>query len=141
MTRDEVTKLLEILVTNYGKNVANPKALADSWEMVLGSYSAEAVYKATRLHMETSKFFPNPADIREKMIRASILYDEQTSQARLTSVSGAEPITDEKVIAWVDAFCEWIGFGTEPNEDALDEYYKENPEMRKKMEGILPYEL
>lgn len=142
MTRDEITKLLEFLTTNYNKKITDPKGLADSWEMALGSFSADAVFKAARLHMETSPFFPTPADIRKNIVRATVAYaEEQKSPARLTSIAGAEPIEDEKVVEWLDAFCEWIGFGCEPNDDALYDYYQKNPDMKKKMEGVLPYEL
>ena len=142
MTRDEITKLLEFLTTNYNKKITDPKGLADSWEMALGSFSAEAVFKASRLHMETSPFFPTPADIRKNIVRASVAYaEEPKSPARLTSISGAEPIEDEKLIEWLDAFCDWIGIGCEPNDDALYDYYQKNPDMKKKMDGVLPYEL
>ena len=143
MTRDEITKLLEFLTTNYNKKITDPKGLADFWEMALGSFSADAVFKAARLHMETSPFFPTPADIRKNIVRATVAYaEEQKSPARLTSIAGAEPIEDEKVVEWLDAFCEWIGFGyEEPNDNALYDYYQKNPDMKKKMEGVLPYEL
>lgn len=145
MTREEIAKLLKILSTNYHRKLkgSEAKTLINSWELTLGSFSTEAVYKAARLHMETSPFFPNPADIRKNIVRATVAYaEEKQSPARLTSISGAEPIEEEKVVEWLDAFCEWIGFGyEEPNDDALHEYYQKNPDMKKKMEGVLPYEL
>lgn len=144
MTREEIANLLKILSKNYQKRISpsDAKTLVDSWELTLGAFSAEAVYKAARLHMETSPYFPNPADIRKNIVRASVAYaEEPKSPARLTSVSGAEPIEDEKLNEWLDAFCEWIGFGCEPNDDALFDYYQKNPDMKKKMEGVLPYEL
>lgn len=144
MNREEIANLLKILSKNYQKRISpsDAKTLVDSWELTLGAFSAEAVYKAARLHMETSPFFPNPADIRKNIVRASVAYaEEPKSPARLTSIAGAEPIEDEKVVEWLDAFCEWIGFGCEPNDDALYDYYQKNPDMKKKMEGVLPYEL
>ena len=142
MTRDQITQVLEFLVTNYNKKITDPKGLADSWEMALGSFSAEAVFKASRLHMETSPFFPTPADIRKTIVRASVAYaEEPKSPARLTSIAGAEPIEDEKLNEWLDAFCDWIGIGCEPNDNALYDYYQKNPDMKKKMDGVLPYEL
>lgn len=139
MTRNEVTKLLEFLVANYNKKVIDPKTLADTWELALGAFEAEAVFKAARLHMETSKWFPNPAEIRSLILKASVIYSEEPkSPARLTSISGAEPIKDEKLTEWLDVFCEWIGFGCEPNEDAIYDYYQKNPEMEEKMKGVFP---
>lgn len=74
MTRDEITKLLELLCGNYNARIVDPAATADAWELILGPYSAEAVYKAARLHMERSRFFPNPAEIKDKITRAQIVY-------------------------------------------------------------------
>ena len=138
MTRDEITKLLELVSATYpNTKIKDAGAMVDAWEMVLGAYSAESVYKAARLHMETSKFFPSPAEIREKMLKASLIFEQTT----VTALPTPAPVEEEKLSEWIDAFCEWIGFGTEPNDEALENYYKENPEMRAKMSGILPYEL
>lgn len=139
MNREEIANLLKILSKNYQKRISpsDAKTLVDSWELTLGAFTAEEVYKAARLHMETSPYFPNPADIRKNIVRASVAYaEEPKSPARLTSISGAEPIEDEKLNEWLDAFCEWIGFGCEPNEDALGDYYDKNPEMMERMKGV-----
>lgn len=141
MNREEIANLLKILSKNYQKRISpsDAKTLVDSWELTLGAFTAEEVYKAARLHMETSPFFPNPADIRKNIVRASVAYSEEPkSPARLTSIAGAEPIEDEKLNEWLDAFCEWIGFGCEPNEDALGDYYDKNPEMMERMKGVFP---
>lgn len=139
MTRDQITQVLEFLVTNYNKKIADPKALADSWEMAFGDVEAEAVFKAARFHVDTSPFFPTIADIKKKIVRATVAYaEEPKSPARLTSIAGAEPIEDEKLNEWLDAFCDWIGFGCEPNEDALGDFYDKNPEMEERMKGVFP---
>ena len=141
MTREEIANLLKILAKNYQRKIkpSDAKTLVGSWELTLGAFSAEAVYKAARLHMENSPFFPTPADIRKNIVRASVAYaEEPKSPARLTSIAGAEPIEDEKLNEWLDAFCEWIGFGCEPNEDALGDYYDKNPEMMERMKGVFP---
>lgn len=141
MNREEIANLLKILSKNYQKRISpsDAKTLVDSWELTLGAFTAEEVYKAARLHMETSVYFPNPADIRKNIVRATVAYaEEPKSPARLTSIAGAEPIEDEKLNEWLDAFCEWIGFGCEPNEDALGDYYDKNPEMMERMKGVFP---
>lgn len=75
MTRKEIADLLEIVIAQYPNTKVNdPAAMVNAWEMVLGDYSAESVYKAARLHMETCKFFPTIADIREKIVRAEMIY-------------------------------------------------------------------
>ena len=102
MNRDETTKLLEILCGNYNKKIVDPKATVNAWEMTLGAFSAEAVYKAARLHMSESKYWPNPADIREKIVKAKIVYDgpplnalpPQRAQALDEAVKIWEPYLD-----------------------------------------------
>lgn len=133
MNRNEITKLLEILVTNYGKRVTDPKLMADSWEMNLGSYSAETVFKAARLHMTESKYFPNPADILERIPKAQLVYNSPMLPALGTGEDDAK-----KWEPFIDAFCQKMGFGGEPNEDIdLRDYLPEG----EKMPPFLLYEL
>lgn len=133
MNRNEITKLLEILVTNYGKRVTDPKTMADSWEMNLGSYSAEAVFKAARLHMAESKYFPNPADILERIPKAQLVYNSPMLPALGTGEDDAK-----KWEPFLDAFCQKMGFGGEPNEEIdLRDYLPEG----EKMPPFLLYEL
>ena len=134
MTRDEITSLLEMLVANYpNTKIRDPKATADSWEMTLGMYQAESVFKAARYHMDTSTFFPTPADIKKKMVRAKLIYDEPL---KVTAIPSPKSVSDEKVLEYIDAVCEWVGFGTEEDDTALDRFYDKNPDMV----GMLPYE-
>lgn len=133
MNRNEITKLLEILVANYGKNITDPKTMADSWEMNLGEFSAEAVFKAARLHMETSKYFPNPADIRELIPKAQLVYNSPMLPALGTGEDDAK-----KWEPFLDAFCRKMGFGGGPEEDLdLRDYLPEG----EKMPPFLLYEL
>ena len=75
MNREETLRLLSILIASYpNAKIKDAAKTADAWEMVLGCFEAEAVYKAARLHMTTSKFFPTPADIKEKLTRATLIY-------------------------------------------------------------------
>lgn len=135
MNRDETSKLLELLYGAYpNTKIRDPQSMLTTWELTLGDYSAESVYKAARLHMATSKFFPSPAEIREKMVKASILY-ETPSMARIEE--GMKSENTEKWFAFCDALCEKIGFGCEPNEDIdLRDYLPEGEEMP----NFLPYE-
>lgn len=134
MTRDEITKLLEMLAANYPHvKIKDAKKTVDTWEMTLGMFQAEAVYKAARLHMENSSFFPSPAEIRKQMTKAKLIYDEPP---KVTAIPAATSVTDEKVLEYIDAVCEWVGFGTEEDDKALDRFYEKNPDMA----GMLPYE-
>lgn len=87
MSREEVIKLLGILYSAYPyikDKVNDPEMMVNTWEMCLGDYSAESVYKAARYHMETNRFFPTPADIRSNIIRAELVYrDSEIDQKRL----------------------------------------------------------
>lgn len=84
MNRAEILDLLEIVISNYPHTkVADPSAMATAWEMVLGEYPAEAIYKAARLHMSTSHFFPTPADLIEARARAEVIYTAEPPRAAL----------------------------------------------------------
>lgn len=123
MSREEVIKLLGILYSAYPyikDKVNDPEAMVNTWEMCLGDFSAESVYKAARLHMNTNRFFPTPADIRSNIVRAEMVYrDSEIDQKRLeakpepsTAISvRQEEWTDEKL----EDLCRFVGFGY-PNE-------------------------
>ena len=125
MERKEIVELLKVVASAYPHTkIADPKAMVTTWEMTLGEFSAETVYKATRLHMETNKYFPSPSDIRDKIVRAQIAY-----QPTITNAIEATSSKDEAEIEKnLDLFCKWIGFGCEPDDTV---------ELPK---GFLPYE-
>jgi len=123
MSREEVIKLLGILYSAYPyikDKVNDPEAMVNTWEMCLGDFSAESVYKAARLHMNTNRFFPTPADIRSNIVRAEMVYrDSEIDQKRLeakpepsTAIAvRQEEWTDEKL----EDLCRFVGLGY-PNE-------------------------
>lgn len=111
MTRQEIASLLEILVAQYPYvKVEDADSMVSAWEMCLGDFSAESVYKAARLHMDTCKFFPTISDIRDKIVRASIVYNESAIE-----INRLEAGSSEQTDIWDDErmerFCESIGFG------------------------------
>lgn len=112
MTREEIIKLLDIVSATYPHaKIKDPSALVQAWEMVLGDFSAESVYKATRLHLETNKFFPSPSDIRDNIVRAQITYKTAIPNA-IESRTRNDEFTERNL----DDFCRWIGFGQEPDD-------------------------
>lgn len=112
MTRDEITKLLEMLVAAYpNTKVTDAKVMTDSWELALGYFSAEAVYKAARLHIDRSKFFPTPAEIKDLIVRAELVF-------RKPEPIGISAHTKEEE-EYLDSFCKWIGFGCEPDDSVI----------------------
>lgn len=111
MKREEIIRLLKVISDNYNVKIADPKGKASAWEMQLGDYSAESIYKAARLHMATSQYFPSPADLINKIVRAEIIY----SGPQISAIE-ANSLNDEKLDNYLDAFCRWIGFGCEPDD-------------------------
>ena len=112
MTREETIKLLSIVSSTYPhEKIKDPSALVSAWEMTLGDFSAETVYKATRYHLETNKFFPSPSDIRDNIVRAELIY-------RPTIPNAIESRThnDEETEKNLDLFCQWIGFGQDEDD-------------------------
>ena len=116
MTREETLKLLSILMANYpnatGK-IKDAAKTADAWEMAFSELEAEKVYKAARLHMETSKFFPSPADLLEKVTRAGLLYETKPVEAI------EAPKTDIRREAYyLEELCKFVGLGGDPDDEA-----------------------
>jgi hypothetical protein len=114
MNRDEVTRILEMVSANYPKTpIKDPSRTAEAWEMALGEFSAEAVGKAVRLHMNESPFFPTPADIRKQIIRASLLFTENPSN-RIE----ASKTDKRREDYYLEELCKFVGLGHEPQDDA-----------------------
>ena len=113
MTREQIIRLLKVLSDNYNIKIADPKGKVTAWEMQLGNYSAESIYKAARLHMQTSQYFPSPADLINKMVRAQLLY----SDPLLHAIEKHSTAKDEAIDLYLDAFCRWIGLGCGPEDD------------------------
>lgn len=140
MTRQEIIKLLEVIYGAYPHvKVKDAAATVSSWELVLSGYSAEAAYKAARLHIATNHYFPAPSDIVDLIPRAQLIYSEgvdsnnillEPPKARVT------PIEPEVVDEYLDAFCEMVGFGCDPDDGHMSRLIEEHPELK----GILPYE-
>lgn len=85
MNSKEITQILAILRANYPNvKIENPSAMVKTWEMVLGEFSTEAVMASVKSHMEHSRFFPTPAEIRENIVRHKIILEAPKAPA-LTS--------------------------------------------------------
>lgn len=112
MNREETIRLLELVTATYPHaKIKDPSALVQSWEMTLGDFSAESVYKATRYHLETNKFFPSPSDIRDNIVRAEMVY-----RPTIPNAIESETHNDEETEKNLDLFCKWIGFGQEEDD-------------------------
>ncbi len=106
MTREETLRLLEFLKGSYPAfKIENAAALANTWCLTFQDIPAARVYRAARLHISRSKYFPSPADINESMQRASILYDTPNPSALPASIKPAtatppEIIDGEEFLRW-----------------------------------------
>lgn len=113
MNRAETVKLLAIISANYPNiKIQDASATASIWEQILGEYKAETVLRAARLHMETSPYFPNPAELKALMIRAEILANSETApalpqkRAKVTSIP--DGMTEEDFLdAFIESQIEW----------------------------------
>ena len=122
MSEKECAQILSIIRTAYpAVKIENAKGMVQAWLMSLGEFSANSVMKAARLHMETSKYFPTPAEIREKIVRAELIYngsDLDINRIDATSVKQLEdPENKSQAVSdeYLDNFCRFIGLGY-PNE-------------------------
>lgn len=103
MTRKEIVELLKIVSASYpNAKIADPNTMVTTWEMMFGDLPADKVYKAARLHMENSKFFPTVADIKENLTKADMIYNTSALEApkhrRKPLVETPKGMTDEEHI-------------------------------------------
>lgn len=107
MTRDEITKLLEFVCAAYpNAKITDPAGTASVWEMAFGEYPAESVYRAAKIHMESSAFFPTIADIKKNLRRAEII--NQSERQERKALPRKRTITDvefEAIVEWVNEGC------------------------------------
>lgn len=65
---------MEKLWGNYPNYKGDPKETLESFERAFGDANADLVFKAARVHMDSSPYFPNPADIKKQYARGQIVY-------------------------------------------------------------------
>lgn len=134
MNRAETVKLLAIISANYPNiKIQDPSATASIWEKILGGYQADAVLRAAKLHMETSPYFPNPAEIIKLIPRADLI-------AKSDKMALEPPKKKAKVTAIPDGMSE---------SEFIDNFIEAQIEWEKDMwgddddndiAGFLPYE-
>lgn len=86
MTREELKQLLRMAMECYPyakSKVEDPKALLDLWEITFAEWNATDVFKAFRYHVNHSKFFPTPADIKDAIPKGAVIYDDVPTTPRL----------------------------------------------------------
>lgn len=88
MTEEQIVDLLEQLISNYpNTKIKSVEKMIKVWQMAFGENEAEDIYKAARLHMETSEFFPTVAEIKNNIEKAKLIYSDpagiEAPQARI----------------------------------------------------------
>ena len=88
MTQEEITSLLEVLMNTYpNTKIKDAQGMVNTWELAFGNMDADVVYQAARAHMDTSKFFPTPADIKSLLVKGQLLYDAPAAPNRQIEAS------------------------------------------------------
>ena len=105
---------------------------ANTYSVALAKESYEDVRKAAEHIIQTSNWYPTT----KELIKAVETVRRMEAPAMVTNIPKAEPIPEEDLNEYLDAFCEWIGFGCEEDSTALDRYYDKHPEMIEKMRRI-----
>ena len=127
MNSKEAAQILAVVRTAYpNTKIEDAGAMVQAWVMGLGDYSASSVMKAARLHMATAKFFPTIAEIREKIVRAELIYREsdietqkiEPSKQKLLGNETSLIVTDD-VDEKLENLCKFVGLGY-PNEIEAD---------------------
>lgn len=88
-------------------------ARAEAYSVALADYDIETVRRAAQHCIATNKWHPTTAELINEVKRAYLA----TPGASVTPITTAEPIEDEALDEYLDAFCQWIGFGGEENDD------------------------
>lgn len=68
MTRQECARLLAIAAAGYDQPVGDPDSLVAAWHMVLDDVPPDAAATALKEHMRENKWFPKPAEIRQRVV-------------------------------------------------------------------------
>ena len=117
MTKTEMLKILETVSLAYpNTKIKDASKMADSYLLVLGDFNAEAVGKAARLYMsENTAFFPSAGELKERIVRASLVYGQAT-------VTAIEPPKAEKRREdyYLEELCKFVGLGYEEPDDNAD---------------------
>ena len=120
MTKKETAQVLAIIRAAFPNvKIEDAAATCQSWYMELSDYSASSVIKAARLHISTSKFFPTVAEIKAKIVRAELVYPDDTLDTYRLSGPAVKAIADPEIKLaapvvtdeQLEDFCKWVGLG------------------------------
>ena len=108
MTHDEVVDLLEELIgayPYYASKIIDAEDTINRWEREFGAYEAGDIYKAARVHENTSRFFPSIEEIKGLINKGKMLYGDITQDQPVIEAPQAPQI----MIPVTDNFCDLCG--------------------------------
>lgn len=115
MNTKETAQVLAIVQAAYPTiKPSNPESTVKAWAWTLGDCSKEDVLNAVRLHISTNRYFPNPADIREKIVKAQIIYGNKESGHDKLEAHNTKLLADHtSSIKWTDEQLQklWVSLG------------------------------
>lgn len=117
MTIQESIKIVSLLHNSYPQDKKATKEdlaqRAESYHISFADYDYETV-KAAAVHcINTSKWHPTTKELLDAVARIRLT---TPAPVKVTPIAQATIIDPDRVDEYLDAFCEWIGFGTEPND-------------------------
>ena len=109
MNKKECAQILAIVRAVYpNTKIEDAGAMVEGWYMTLGEYPAATIMKAARLHMATSKYFPTPVEITEKIPRAELLYSDHKLIAPKNEPQPQKLLGNNISVVAVDDFLEKV---------------------------------
>lgn len=113
MTEKEAAQILAIIkAANPHMKIDDAAGTVKAWVWLLGEYPAQTVLDAAKHHILTSPYFPNPADIRKNIIRATITGSDQGKIAgkAVKALKGpVKDVSDDEL----ENLCKFVGLGYE----------------------------
>jgi hypothetical protein len=118
MNLKESVQIVNYLHTSYpqDRNASKEELMqrAEAYHITFADYDYPTVAKAARHHIETCKWYPTT---RELLDAVSWVRLTEPRKANVTPIPPKLKVKDGMENELLDAFCEWIGFGQEPDDN------------------------
>jgi len=115
MNIEESVKIVNLLHSSYPQDKKATRSdlfqRAETYHIAFVDYDYQTVERAARHLIATSKWLPTTAELLQEVKRVYL------TPPTVTPITTAKPVDNERLDEWLDAFCEWIGFGCEANDD------------------------
>ena len=104
MTEKECAQILAIVRAVYPHvPIKDPKGMVAGWMLELSEYDSQTVLNAARLHISTNKYFPNPANIKENIVKAQLVYQPVTELKQIkASMTDTDEVEKKIRAVWED---------------------------------------